>query len=317
MARINLEDQFFLDIIDVVERFPDQDKVIGNAVRFFRYAQEEHKRGKLISEKTFKQKGFLEALIPTFAERVEGGIQAVGAEKHFGWLAKKIEAGSKGGRSKSEAKLKNLKQNKADRSTTEAPPKQIEAPPKETTETLSDADFQVNSSPAPEAQIENTPKQTEAKPSITEASPSYSPSGFLNKKVSTNKVSAVAEKIGHADPPAAAGPVFFGIHRSLSSQIDDENVIAALSRISSGVQASWINRYDPAWLAKVLTNAVHHFMEKENALNAAEINEWGLKLGKWLRREKKPSLLDPRENFAEELEQLETQIQQKGGNHAN
>lgn len=98
MARIDIEEDFWLDVADVIERHPDQDKVIGNAIRFFRYAQQKHKKGQLISEEAFKEKGFLEALIPTFAKRTPSGIQAVGAEKHFGWLSKKIEAGSKGGK---------------------------------------------------------------------------------------------------------------------------------------------------------------------------------------------------------------------------
>jgi hypothetical protein len=124
MARINLEDRFFLDVIDVAAKTQDQDKAIGNAVRWLRYSQEKHKSGQVMPEHEFFEKGFLEALIPNFAIRTATGIMAVGAEKHFKWLKDKVDAGRKGGRSKSEAKKKSLKQF---RSKSEAKPKQIEA----------------------------------------------------------------------------------------------------------------------------------------------------------------------------------------------
>lgn len=98
MARLNIEDDFFLEIGAVVAKIGDQDKAIGNAVRFLRHAQEKHKKGKLITEDEFKDKGFLDALIPTFAKRTPSGIQAVGANKHFGWLQQKKEAGAAGGK---------------------------------------------------------------------------------------------------------------------------------------------------------------------------------------------------------------------------
>lgn len=98
MARLNIEDSFWLESIQLVASVGDQDKAIGNAVRFFRHAQERHKQGELITEDEFKRLGFLENLIPLFAERVDGGIRAVGAEKHFNWLLTKSEAGHIGGR---------------------------------------------------------------------------------------------------------------------------------------------------------------------------------------------------------------------------
>lgn len=88
-------------------------------MRFFRMAQEKHKHGLLVSEEDFKRAGFSEALIGVFADRVDGGIQAVGAQKHFGWLAKRVEAGRKGG----EAKPSKPKQTQAN----ETKPKQVEA----------------------------------------------------------------------------------------------------------------------------------------------------------------------------------------------
>lgn len=98
MARLNIEDPFWLEVIQLIAKTGDQDKAIGNAIRFFRHAQEKHKAGLAISEDEFKRLGFLEELIPLFAERTEDGIRAVGADKHFGWLLDKSHAGQLGGR---------------------------------------------------------------------------------------------------------------------------------------------------------------------------------------------------------------------------
>lgn len=120
MARLGLDDHFFIEVIGIAAALGDQDKAIGQAVRFFRFAQEKYKHGKSISCDEFKRQGFSEALIPTFAEIVGDEVVCIGAKKHFGWLAKKVEAGKKGGVQKSQAKTKTLKQN---RSTSEALPK--------------------------------------------------------------------------------------------------------------------------------------------------------------------------------------------------
>lgn len=104
MARMNLEDQFWLDVMDIINQVGDQDKAIGNAIRFLKFAQEKHKQGKLVSEEDFKAKGFSEALIPIFAKRTPSGIQANGADKHFAWLNQKIEAGRAGGKKSAQRK---------------------------------------------------------------------------------------------------------------------------------------------------------------------------------------------------------------------
>ena len=131
MARINLEDQFWLDVMAVIEKVPDRDRVIGNAVRFFRYAQEEHKQGKLISESDFEAHGFLPELIPFFAKRVSGGIQAKGAEKHFDWLSKKVEAGRRGGKASGASRSRKSLGSKQTKQTAAKPskPKQAEPSP--------------------------------------------------------------------------------------------------------------------------------------------------------------------------------------------
>jgi hypothetical protein len=104
MARLNIEDPFWLEVVRLIGQVGDEDKAIGNAIRFFRFAQEKHKYGELVSELDFKRMGFLECLIPIFAERVDGGIRAVGAEKHFGWLVEKIAQAKDAGQKSAEAR---------------------------------------------------------------------------------------------------------------------------------------------------------------------------------------------------------------------
>jgi len=120
MARINIDDQFWVDLLPVAIAVGNSDEAIGQVVRFFRLAQEKHKNGRLITEDEFSRAGFSPSILGVFADRVEGGIQAVGAQKHFGWLAKRVEAGRSGGRSKTEAKLKSLKQNRSKQKQVEA-----------------------------------------------------------------------------------------------------------------------------------------------------------------------------------------------------
>lgn len=117
MARLNIEDPFWIEVISLVAKAGDQDKAIGNAVRFFRFAQEKHKHGQLITEEEFTRQGFMAELIPTFAERVEGGIRVLGAEKHFGWLRARVNAGKRGG-----SKPKQTKANRSKRKQPEASP---------------------------------------------------------------------------------------------------------------------------------------------------------------------------------------------------
>jgi len=289
MARINIEDQFWLDILRVAAKIGDEDKAVGNVVRFFRFAQEKHKRGELVSEEEFMDCGFSVHMFPIFAKHVDGGIQAVGAAKYFSWLFDKSDAGRIGG------------QHSAQRARDEKGrllPKQ--------TPSNAQAD-QANESAGPE-----NSKQP-SKPKLSQASPSSSLS--LNKKVSTKKESVVAEEasldFGDGPASAAADVVFFETVPELRG-VGDPQFQAAISRISTNVQKSWVARYDHAWLRNTLLNAVHHFMEKENALNASQINEWGLKLGRWLRREKKPRLYESGENFEDELNRFETQISTGG-----
>lgn len=138
MARLNIEDQFWLEAMAVASQAGiNIDTFTGNALRFFRYAQEKHKRGSLISDEEFKALGFLEALIPVFARRVEGGVQAGGADRFFGWLMDKKESGTLGGQKSVEGRQRDEKGRlmpKQDPSTIQAEskqPKQSQAPAKQ------------------------------------------------------------------------------------------------------------------------------------------------------------------------------------------
>lgn len=130
MARINIEDQFFLDVINVAAKMGNSDAAIGNAIRFFRYAQEKHKAGKTISEEEFEAQGFSEHLIPVFAKRTRSGIEANGAKKHFAWLEQKIEAGKRGGRASAKARERKVGTSKpSNRKQLEAKPSDAEPSP--------------------------------------------------------------------------------------------------------------------------------------------------------------------------------------------
>lgn len=132
MARINIEDQFWKDIIEVAARMGDSDRAVGQALKLIQLGQERFKAGRPISVAEFDAK-FSRDLIPEFA-RIDGDrVIVAGAGKHFAWLRKKSEAGKIGGSSKSPKKTKNLKQNrntpKQNRSKTETEPKLTEASP--------------------------------------------------------------------------------------------------------------------------------------------------------------------------------------------
>lgn len=134
MARLNIEDQFFLDAFYVAgaRLKGNHDILMGNALRFFAHAQKAFADGRVIPEEEYFALGFLEELIPFFAKRVDGGIEAVGAQKHFSWLKDRAEAGRMGGKKSAEARKKKTgtaqpkggRGSKQNGSTTEAKPKQ-------------------------------------------------------------------------------------------------------------------------------------------------------------------------------------------------
>lgn len=156
MARINIEDQFWKDIIEVAARMGDSDRAVGQALKLIQLGQERFKAGRPILVAEFDAK-FSRDLIPEFA-RIDGDrVIVAGAGKHFAWLRKKSEAGKIGGASKSPKKTKTLKQNrntpKQNRSTTEAKTS--------TSETSSSSSYSSSLSVSPSSSV-NTPPEGRA-----------------------------------------------------------------------------------------------------------------------------------------------------------
>lgn len=105
MARINIEDDIWLEAMPYVAKVGDVDKAMGNLLRFMKFAQEKFKHGLVVTELDFTQQNFLPELKLHFAQKVDGGgYMMLGAEKHFSWLKSKVENGVKGGLKRSEAK---------------------------------------------------------------------------------------------------------------------------------------------------------------------------------------------------------------------
>lgn len=98
MARLNIEDEFFLAVVSMVSPTVDVDKAYGNALRFIRMSQEKFKTGRVVSDLEFQRLGFLPELVGIFAKKVEGGYEAMGAKKYFNWLLERTEAAQVGGR---------------------------------------------------------------------------------------------------------------------------------------------------------------------------------------------------------------------------
>lgn len=120
MARINIDDDLWVDIGAVSAALGDEDRAVGMVVRFFRTAQSKFKQNEAISETEFSAKGFHESLVGRFATRTDRGIVATGSEKHFSWLNKRKEAGKSGGK-QTQAKRSKTKQVKASSSSSYSP----------------------------------------------------------------------------------------------------------------------------------------------------------------------------------------------------
>ncbi len=108
MARINIEEEFWTDVRPLIRAMGDEDRAVGMAIRFLKFAQEKYKYGKFVTSADFKKMGFTEDLIPFFAEKIEGGYQAKGAEKHFGWLRSRVLAGAAGGKKSKPNAIENF-----------------------------------------------------------------------------------------------------------------------------------------------------------------------------------------------------------------
>lgn len=120
--------------------------------------------------------------------------------------------------------------------------------------------------------------------------------------VSSKNLHAVEDEL-----PAATGE--FSVHEKLNG---DPALREVLQFISYTVQEKWVARYELDWLKKNLVNAIHYHLEKENASNPAKIKDWGLRLGKWLRREKKPNLIDSGANLTAKITAFEAELVRSG-----
>jgi len=123
MPRINIEDEFFVDVgrVTGADKIKSYDEALGVALRWIRFGQDKFRKGKRISVDEFKEQ-FPEALIPVFA-KVDGEfVTVVGAKNHFTWLQKKKDAGKKGGESKqTEANASKPEQTEASPSPSPSP----------------------------------------------------------------------------------------------------------------------------------------------------------------------------------------------------
>lgn len=130
MARLNIEERFWMDtrLKALSSKLGSEFMAAGSLLFFWRLAQEQYKKGRLISESQFKLGGFPDALFDCeFAERTPEGIRAKGDKTNFKWIIDKINAGKRGGiisgKSRS-SKVKDL--GEANAKQNEAEPKQNE-----------------------------------------------------------------------------------------------------------------------------------------------------------------------------------------------
>lgn len=120
------------------------------------------------------------------------------------------------------------------------------------------------------------------------------------KGTGTGKEVEEERKVGEFEPhPLLAG---------------DPTLAEVLQAISPSVQKTWVQRYELNWLKNSLLNAIQHHLEKENATSVAQIRDWGKRLVKWLRYEKKPRLLNSTKSDEALIAEFEAEIQKNGGN---
>lgn len=98
MARIDVDDDFWV-IIEILTRLlGNEDQAISQAMRIKRLAQQRYKNGRVITKSEFQALGFSPKLIGVIVEPVdENSYMTIGAEKEFGWLRERIESGRRGG----------------------------------------------------------------------------------------------------------------------------------------------------------------------------------------------------------------------------
>jgi len=108
VARLNVDDTFWVQVGRVERGMLTYDQVVGNALRLLRFGQEQYKNGNLISHDQWKMEGFFDCLVPVFAERLDEGYLIHGSDEKFGWLRQKVEAGRNGGKKSGEARRSEI-----------------------------------------------------------------------------------------------------------------------------------------------------------------------------------------------------------------
>lgn len=110
MARINIEDTFWVAVGRIERGSTPYDQVVGNAMRLLRFGQEQFKHSNFISIDQWQMEGFLEILVPVFATKNSDGYIIRDAEKQFGWLRQKVESGRRGGVASGESRRNDSNQ---------------------------------------------------------------------------------------------------------------------------------------------------------------------------------------------------------------
>lgn len=131
MARINIEDKWFLDprrdvLIALLNG--DSEKADGAVIAAWRLAQQFYLKGEALPKHRFDLLKSAGALIEAQLAVVENGsIKVCGTQESFDWIKKKQLAGSMGGKKSAQSRLEQTGTSQPSRSTPEADPKQNEA----------------------------------------------------------------------------------------------------------------------------------------------------------------------------------------------
>lgn len=167
-----MDDQFWIDVVEVALRLGDRDRAVGMALRWIQLGQMRFKEDKVITVKEFDEK-FDRALIPEFAKINGEYVEVVGAAEQFAWLLERRAAGQRGGQKKA----------------ANAAAKRTDAPPSSDSDNLASSKTQQTYQTLPSSSYSS--------------SPSYSSSASDSKK-NKNNTSAQSDLFGNSPPPPAS-----------------------------------------------------------------------------------------------------------------
>lgn len=105
MARIVIDDEFWVMVQSVAAMTGDYDKTVSQALRLIQLSQQRYKSGKIITKSEYEAYGFFKQFIGLLIVEIEpGSYQYVYAETEFKWLLDRQEAGRRGGLAKNDGK---------------------------------------------------------------------------------------------------------------------------------------------------------------------------------------------------------------------